>query len=73
MHGAQLGLQSLKKAGREHSMRHFIEDASHVLPALAQDFHHIASHKFHVHFDTATADSQRQFRDFLTTEDSMDE
>lgn len=69
----QLGLQSLKKAGREHSMRHFVEDAALVLPSLSQQFYRIAIRKFHVHFGQASVDSAKQFSDFLTTEDSMDE
>ena len=69
----QLGLQSLKKAGREHSMRHFVEDAALILPTLSHQFHQVAVRKFHVRFDSGMAESQRQFKDFLTTEDSMDE
>lgn len=69
----QLGLQALKKAGREHSMRHFIEDAGHALPSLSKQFQYIAYCKFHVHFDAAAKESERQFNDFLTTEESMDE
>lgn len=69
----QLGLQALKKAGREHSMRHFVQDAAHALPSLSQQFHRVAQRKFHVQFNAAVTESQKQFSDFLTTEDSMDE
>lgn len=54
-------------------MRHFVEDAAQILPTLSHQFHQVAVRKFHVRFDSGMADSQRQFKDFLTTEDSMDE
>lgn len=71
--GMQLGLRALKKAGREHSMRRFVQDAAAAMPTLAADFEHIALCRFHVDLDTVVRPSHRKnFPDFLTSEDNDD-
>ncbi len=69
----QLGLRALKKAGREHSMRRFVQDAAAAMPALAADFESIASRRFHVDLNASVRPSCRQFQDFLTSEDNDDQ
>ncbi|KAA6424808.1 MAG: hypothetical protein FRX49_04982 [Trebouxia sp. A1-2] len=68
-----LGLRALKKAGREHSMRRFVQDAAAAMPALAADFETIASRRFHVDLNASVKPSCRQFQDFLTSEDNDDQ
>lgn len=69
----QLGLRALKKAGREHSMRRFVQDAAAAMPALASDFESVASRRFHVDLDPSIRPSCRHFPDFLTSEDNDDD
>ncbi len=69
----QLGLRALKKAGREHSMRRFVQDAATVMPALAAHFESIASRRFHIDLDASVRPSSRKFQDFLTSEDNDDQ
>lgn len=68
----QLGLRALKKAGREHSMRRFVQDAVGAMPALASEFKSVARNRFHVDLDVAIQPSQKHFQDFLTSEDNED-
>ena len=65
----QLGLRALKKAGREHSMRHFVEDAIAAMPALRGQFDHIAAIRFRVDMHATQTPSRPHFPDFLTSED----
>lgn len=65
----QLGLRALKKAGREQSMRRFVQDAMLAMPALASDFKAVARSRFHVELESAVLPSRRPFYDFLTSED----
>ena len=69
----QLGLRALKKAGREHSMKHFVQDAAAAMPALAAEFESIASRRFHIDLNASVRPSCRQFQDFLTSEDNDDQ
>ncbi|DBA76635.1 TPA: hypothetical protein ACH3X2_008679 [Trebouxia sp. C0005] len=73
VHVVELGLRALKKAGREHSMRRFVQDAAAAMPALAADFETIASRRFHVDLNASVKPSCRQFQDFLTSEDNDDQ
>ena len=66
----QLGLRALKKAGREQSMRRFVQDAAAAMPALASQFKAVALTRFHVDPDMSVQPAQRQFYDFLTSEDN---
>ena len=68
----QLGLRALKKAGREQSMRRFLQDAVVAMPALASEFKNVARNRFHVDLDTAVQPSHKPFQDFLTSEDIED-
>lgn len=70
VHVVELGLRALKKAGREHSMRHFVQDAIAAMPSLAVEFADIASHRFHVDLHSSVKPSRKQFPDFLTSEDN---
>ena len=65
----QLGLRALKKAGREHSMQRFVQDAAAAMPALASEFKAVALSRFHVSADLSAQPARRQFYDFLTSED----
>lgn len=65
----QLGLRALKKAGREQSMRRFVQDAMLAMPALASDFKAVARSRFHVDPEGSVLPSRRPFYDFLTSED----
>ncbi|DBB16320.1 hypothetical protein WJX82_011277 [Trebouxia sp. C0006] len=73
VHVVELGLRALKKAGREHSMRRFVQDAATVMPALAAHFESIASRRFHIDLDASVRPSSRKFQDFLTSEDNDDQ
>lgn len=72
VHVVELGLRALKKAGREHSMRRFVQDAVGAMPALASEFKSVARNRFHVDLDVAIQPSQKHFQDFLTSEDNED-
>ena len=65
----QLGLRALKKAGREQSMRRFVQDAMLAMPALASEFKAVAHNRFHVEPEVSVQPSRRPFYDFLTSED----
>ena len=66
----QLGLRALKKAGREQSMRRFVQDAMLAMPALASDFKAVAQNRFHINLELSVQPSRKPFYDFLTSEDS---
>lgn len=66
----QLGLRALKKAGREHSMRRFVQDAAVAMPALASDFKAVARNRFRVDLEVSVQPPRRSFYDFLTSEDA---
>lgn len=66
----QLGLRALKKAGREQSMRRFVQDASTAMPALASEFKAVALKRFHFDPEMSVQPKQIQFYDFLTSEDN---
>ncbi|DBA81789.1 hypothetical protein WJX77_000162 [Trebouxia sp. C0004] len=70
VHVVELGLRALKKAGREHTMRRFVQDATAAMPTLAAEFESIASRRFHVDLDASVSTTCRQFQDFLTSEDN---
>lgn len=70
VHVVELGLRALKKAGREQSMRRFVQDAAAAMPALASQFKAVALTRFHVDPDMSVQPAQRQFYDFLTSEDN---
>ncbi|KAL3142673.1 hypothetical protein ABBQ38_002979 [Trebouxia sp. C0009 RCD-2024] len=72
VHVVELGLRALKKAGREHSMRRFVQDAVAAMPALASEFKSVARNRFHVDPDVAVQPSHKPFQDFLTSEDIED-
>lgn len=71
IHVVELGLRALKKAGREHSMRHFVEDAIAAMPALRGQFDHVAAIRFRVDMHASQTSSRPNFPDFLTSEDEV--
>lgn len=68
----QLGLRALKKAGREQSMKRFVQDAMLAMPALASEFKDVAKNRFHVDPEVSVLPARRPFYDFLTSEDGDD-
>lgn len=68
----QLGLRALKKAGREQSMRRFVQDAMLAMPVLASEFKAVAQNRFHIDLEVSVLPSRKPFYDFLTSEDGDD-